>query len=88
MVYNKITRRNKMISFELIFLFIIMFICAVWLFLSLAVYYIPVIVAYIRKHNNILAITLLTIFLGWTFFGWLAALLWSLNSDVKDKELD
>ncbi len=77
-----------MISFELIFLFIIMFICAVWLFLSLAVYFIPVIVAYIRKHNNILAITLLTIFLGWTFFGWLAALLWSLNSDVKDKELD
>ncbi len=77
-----------MISFELIFLFIIMFICAVWLFISLAVYFIPVIVAYIRRHNNILAITLLTIFLGWTFFGWLAALLWSLNSDVKDKETD
>ena len=77
-----------MISFELIFLFIIMFICAVWLFISLAVYFIPVIVAYIRRHNNILAITLLTIILGWTFFGWLAALLWSLNSDVKDKETD
>lgn len=77
-----------MISFELIFLFIIMFICAAWLFISLAIYFIPVIVAYIRKHNNILAITLLTIFLGWTFFGWLAALLWSLNSDIKDKETD
>ena len=43
---------------------------------------------YIRRHNNTLAITLLTIFLGWTFFGWLAALLWALNSDIKDKEND
>ncbi len=77
-----------MISVELILLFFIMFICAVWLFLSLAIYFIPVIVGYIRKHNNLLAITLLTVFLGWTFFGWLAALLWALNSDVKDKECD
>ena len=77
-----------MISVEFIILFSIMFICAVWLFLSLVVYFIPVIVAYIRRHNNTLAITLLTIFLGWTFFGWLAALLWALNSDIKDKEND
>jgi len=66
----------------------ILFLCAVWLFISLAIYTIPIIVAYIRKHNNILAITILTIVLGWTFFGWLAALLWSLNSDIdKDEEL-
>ena len=77
-----------MISAEFIILFFIMFICAVWLFLSLAVYFIPVIVAYIRKHNNTLAITLLTVFLGWTFFGWLAALLWALNSDIKEKDND
>lgn len=77
-----------MISIELMMLLLIIFVCATWLFLALAVYFIPVIVAYIRRHNNILSITLLTIFLGWTFFGWLAAVLWSLNSDVKDKECD
>ncbi len=75
-----------MIDIDLLILLFIMLILATWLFLSLAIYFIPVIVAYIRKHNNILAITILTVVLGWTFFGWLAALLWSLNSDTKEKE--
>lgn len=70
----------------LIYLLVILYFCASWLFISLAIYFIPVIVAYIRKHNNLLAITIMTIFTGWTFFGWLAALLWALNSDTKDNE--
>lgn len=69
----------------LIMLLAILFFCAVWLFISLAIYFVPVVVAYIRKHNNIAAITILTVFLGWTFFGWLAALLWALNSDVCEE---
>ncbi len=73
-------------DFGLFLIFGILFLCAVWLFISLAVYFVPVVIAYIRKHNNILPITILTIFLGWTFFGWLAAVLWSLNSDVKEEE--
>ena len=56
------------------------------LFIYLAIYFIPVIVAYIRRHNNTVAIAILTLFLGWTFLGWLAALLWSLNSDVSEIE--
>lgn len=67
-------------------IFLILFTCALCLFISLAIYCIPIIVAYIRKHNNILAISILTVFLGWTFFGWFAALLWSLNSDVEQEE--
>ena len=63
-----------------------LFMCALWLFISLAIYFIPVIVAYIRKHKNIVPIALLTTVLGWTFFGWLAALLWSLNSDIDTDE--
>ncbi len=69
-----------------IYLFIILFFAASWLFISLAIYFIPVIIAYVRKHNNILPITLMTIILGWTFFGWLAALLWALNSDIKKED--
>ncbi len=57
-----------------------------WLFVSLILYFVPIIVAYVRRHNNILAISLLNIVLGWTFAGWLAALLWSLNSDIKQEE--
>ena len=47
-------------------------------------YFIPLIVAYIRKHNNIAAIAVLNLVLGWTMLGWLAALLWALNSDIEE----
>lgn len=52
------------------------------LFISFAVYFIPIVIAYVRKHNNFIAISLMTIFTGWTFLGWMASLLWSLNSDT------
>ena len=76
------------IAYVYIFTFMALLFCATWLFISLAIYFITVIVAFVRKHNNILAISIMTTFLGWTFFGWLAALLWSLNSDVKDDDCD
>lgn len=75
-------------SANFVFTAILLFFILSWLFISLAIYFIPVIVAYIRRHKNILAITLLTIFLGWTFFGWLAGLLWALNSDIEDCDSD
>ena len=53
-------------------------------FVALAVYFLPIIIAAARKHNQILPITLITIFLGWTFAGLLAAVIWSLSSDVQD----
>jgi len=69
----------------IIMIFAILFMCAVWLFISLVIYFVPVIVAYIRKHKNIIPITILTIFLGWTFIGWLASLMWALNSDICEE---
>ncbi|MBQ8847964.1 MAG: superinfection immunity protein [Candidatus Gastranaerophilales bacterium] len=73
---------------ELIYLGIFLFLVLSWLFFALIIYFIPIIVGYVRKHNNLLAICLMTIFIGWTFFGWLAALLWALNSDTKDDNED
>lgn len=73
---------------EFLIVYLFLFFCATSLFIALAIYFIPVIIAYIRKHNNIIPITLLTILAGWTFFGWLAAVLWSLNSDVKEEDED
>ena len=72
----------------ILYLFLILFFAVSWLFVFLALYFIPVIIAYVRKHNNILAITIMTIFLGWTFFGWLASLLWALNCDTEENEDD
>ena len=70
---------------ELMMILVILFLIS-WLFVFLAVYLLPCIIAYMRKHNNIVAILVLNLVLGWTFLGWLAALLWSLNSDVQGSE--
>jgi tryptophan-rich sensory protein len=45
--------------------------------ISLALYFIPAIIAIARHHRNRLAIFLLNFFLGWTFIGWIAALIWA-----------
>lgn len=41
---------------------------------AMVVYFLPIIVAFIRKNNNCLAIFILNLFLGWTFIGWVIAL--------------
>ncbi len=75
-------------TFEYIILFAILFVISICIFFGLAMYFLPVVIAYARRHNNIFAITILTLFTGWTFFGWLAAILWSLNCDIKNKDTD
>ncbi|MFC1846897.1 superinfection immunity protein [Chloroflexota bacterium] len=45
--------------------------------LSLAFYFLPTIIALIRKQPNTLAIFLLNFFLGWTFIGWVVSLIWA-----------
>ena len=71
---------------EYLIMYFVFFFCATLLFIALAIYFIPVIIAYIRKHNDIIPITILTVLAGWTFLGWLAAVLWSLNSDIKEED--
>jgi hypothetical protein len=49
------------------------------LFLTL-IYFIPFIVALARKHNDSTAIFVLNLFLGWTFIGWVIALIWAVKN--------
>lgn len=49
--------------------------------ISLAFYFLPTIVAVIRKKRNTLAIFLLNLFLGWTFIGWVVAIVWAATKD-------
>jgi len=44
---------------------------------SIYIYFIPVIVARRRNHPNSTSIGILNIFLGWTIFGWVGALVWA-----------
>ena len=49
--------------------------------LLLALYFLPTIVALLRHHRNALAIFVLNFFLGWSFIGWVVALVWSATKD-------
>lgn len=42
-------------------------------------YFIPTVVAGVRKHHNAVAIGALNFFLGWTVLGWVGALVWALT---------
>lgn len=43
-------------------------------------YFIPTVIAFARKHHNAVAIFVLNLILGWTFLGWVAALVWSVTA--------
>lgn len=48
--------------------------------IGLPVYFIPTIVALVRKVKNAAAIIILNVFLGWTFLGWVGSLIWALTA--------
>lgn len=47
----------------------------VFLLLTAALYFLPTIIA--CKKKNLVGIFLLNFFLGWTFLGWVGALVWA-----------
>jgi len=49
--------------------------------ITLSIYFFPVIVAISRKKRNGGAIFALNLLLGWSFIGWVIALVWALSHD-------
>uniref|UniRef100_A0A7C3SQE8 Superinfection immunity protein n=1 Tax=Dictyoglomus turgidum TaxID=513050 RepID=A0A7C3SQE8_9BACT len=45
-------------------------------------YFLPTIIALLLHRKNTISVFLLNLFLGWTFIGWVIALVWA---TVKDK---
>ena len=50
---------------------------------ALIVYFIPTVVGMMRGKSNWFAIGVLNLFLGWTFVGWVIALVWACAKDSK-----
>lgn len=50
-----------------------------------ALYVLPSLVARSRGHRQVVAITALNLLAGWTFFGWVAALVWALVKPSEDR---
>lgn len=46
----------------------------------LIIYFIPALTAYQRYHHQRHAIFIVNLFLGWSFFGWVAAMVWSVSA--------
>lgn len=65
-------------------LFSITFIISLIISLVLFGYFIPTIIALLRKKKNALPIFILNLLLGITFIGWVTALVWSLMYEEKD----
>lgn len=49
-----------------------------------AVYFFPVFVAWGRDHPSRSGIGILNLFLGWTFVGWVVALVWAVSGPKVD----
>lgn len=49
-------------------------------------YLLPAVVAQLRKHNNQLAVFMLNLFLGWTFIGWVIALVWACTDNTNKEK--
>ena len=53
--------------------------------LVFAAYFFPTIVASRRGHRNANAVCAVNLFFGWTFVGWVVALVWSLTDNTTRK---
>lgn len=51
--------------------------------LAVLIYFIPALIAQNRRHRERTPIFLVNMFLGWTFLGWILALIWSTSSQVE-----
>jgi hypothetical protein len=52
--------------------------------LLLLAYWLPSVVASLRKHPDSIAITVVNLFTGWTLIGWVIALAWAHRGLRKD----
>jgi hypothetical protein len=48
-------------------------------------YFLPTIIAILRKKTNVAAILLINFLLGWTVVGWIIALVWAVSTERVDQ---
>ena len=53
---------------------------AIFLFFAAVIYFIPLILAATESRPNTAAFRALNLLLGWTFIGWVVALVWALTN--------
>jgi len=56
----------------------VLIVTFIYALMAIFIYMIPSILAEQRQHRNLTAIVILNLFLGWTFLGWVGALIWAI----------
>ncbi len=51
-----------------------------------ALYFLPSLIAKLRGHHSTGAIFVLNLLLGWTFLGWVGALVWSFTGVPRERD--
>ena len=57
------------------------FMLLIVFFLAAVGYFLPSFVAKARRHKNTMAIFMLNLFLGYSFVGWVVALVWAFKEE-------
>jgi len=50
--------------------------------IGLLFYFLPTLLALMKSKRDTISIFVLNLLLGWTFIGWVVALVWALKADV------
>lgn len=59
---------------------------ATWGLVLFIAYFLPVVIALLRGHQDKMAIFVLTLLLGWSGIAWVAALVWSFTGVRRKSE--
>src|SRR5215831_7041668 len=59
------------------------FVALILVLMGIGAYFIPTIVAFIRKVPNMGSVVVINLFLGWTFIGWVVALAMAARSGAQ-----
>ena len=51
--------------------------------IGLALYFLPSLIAILRSHHQWGAISIINLFFGWTFIGWVVSLAWAVSAARK-----
>lgn len=52
---------------------------------AIALYFIPTIISISKGRDNTVAIFVLNLFLGWSFIGWIVALVWAVSNNSNQQ---
>ncbi|MGQ7947180.1 superinfection immunity protein [Flavobacterium sp. WC2509] len=55
--------------------------------IAVLIYFFPSVIAFSRSKSNTTAIVMLNLFLGWSFIGWIIALIWAVSKDRETQQI-